>query len=390
MADLPRVNITDNHSFLAEELLIPHANKTDGSRMNMVTSQLSQLLVLERAETPLVFTNFENQVGKYSTGIKRAKSNIQILKILEFHAFRKLIIFIDENNKIGIMEYKFATNLTESFGFINHINENIVEDAEIEKDEILVHNGMYDELGNFAYGVNLKTVYLPYKGFTYEDPIIISESAARKLAHNSVHKYDVVLNRNDVLVVPIPAIGGEIIDGVICSRRRITNQTILDDFKNSDFGKQLAGDTPFQLPSGIVTNIEVLCNTPEDLLQPYNAEYAKIEKHQAVIYTELLELITDLEESELEMDEDVLFWKLKAQDYLDPKIPFEYDKRVFEGIIIRVEVTEHHDAENGAKLSNRMGGKGVVSKILPDEEMPITEDGERVEVVLNSLGVCGR
>ena len=69
---LPKKEIND-HSFLAEELLIPNANKADASRLNMVDSHLSQLMVLDKTELPLVFTGFENQVGEISTGIKVAK-----------------------------------------------------------------------------------------------------------------------------------------------------------------------------------------------------------------------------------------------------------------------------------------------------------------------------
>jgi len=71
--DIPRVqevckDLEGTHKFLAEELLIPNLNKCDSVRVNMFDNHLPQALVLENPDFPNVFTNFENQVGKYSTG----------------------------------------------------------------------------------------------------------------------------------------------------------------------------------------------------------------------------------------------------------------------------------------------------------------------------------
>ena len=77
----------NNHSFLAEELLIPNANKVDCSRANMVCSHVGQLLVLDEAETPNVFSRFENQAGQYSSGIKRLKHASKVVKVFSFNEY---------------------------------------------------------------------------------------------------------------------------------------------------------------------------------------------------------------------------------------------------------------------------------------------------------------
>ena len=348
--------IIEDHSFLAEELLIPNANKTDGSRMNMVCSQFSQLLVMNHAEPPLVFSNFENQIASISSGLVTVKENAEVVAVLPYNDCRALVLLKYDTGVLDLVEYKFATNLTESFGYTS---ESMIEDIgqKFKKGDTLFYNGMYDEHRNFQYGNNLRTVYLPFKGKTYEDAIVISESAAKLLSHTTVTQYLVVLNRNDVCVYDVPKVGEEIKDGVLTARRRISNQTILDSFKNDEFGVLRPGDTPF-FGNGIITDVEVMCNTPEDLEFPYNAYFKEVYENQNALYENLLETLNSKKLSKLKLSDNALFWKRKAEDILDPEIKFEYDKREFEGIVVRVDVVEEHECEIGSKLTGRYGNKG--------------------------------
>ncbi|BDH16506.1 MAG: hypothetical protein [Bacteriophage sp.] len=388
---LPKKEIND-HSFLAEELLIPNANKADASRLNMVDSHLSQLMVLDKTELPLVFTGFENQVGEISTGIKVAKEDLLILKVLEFHQYHKLFFVKNESNVLSVIELKYSKNLTESFGYkINTVDERLDLKAGdyIYENEIIYRNGMYDEEGNFGFGVNLDTVYLPFKGKTYEDPLVISESAAKKLGHSTVSKYQIVLNRNDVLIKGLPRVGETITDGILTYRRRITNSTILNEFTNSTFNIPLPDDTPFYA-TGVLTDIKVFSNIHEDLNAEYNKYLKEIEEQQSMIYRSIINFLESNKVKDLEFTDDIYYWKRKAEDYFNEELAYTFDKSQFEGIVVLVEVTDSEPCWIGSKLSGRYGNKGVVSTILPDDEMPLTVDGRRAEVVCNSLGVVGR
>ena len=72
-------NPENKHNFMAEGLMIPFANQTDANRMQMFNSHSGQMIQLVDAEFPLVFTGFENQIGKYSTGYKRNKEGDKIV-----------------------------------------------------------------------------------------------------------------------------------------------------------------------------------------------------------------------------------------------------------------------------------------------------------------------
>lgn len=356
MTSIVLPELVNDHSFLSEELLLPNTDKIDASRTNMVCSQVNQMLILNDSELPLVFTNFENQIGKYSTGIKTAKENITIVKILSFNDYRSLIFTVNEDNVLDIIEYKGAINLTQYFGYKSILNPDITEGSVLEKDDIIFRNNMYDDSGNFKYGVNLNTVYLPYKGKTFEDPIVISETAAKKLSHSSVEKITIVLNRNDVLVKPLPKIGETVKDKLLTLRRRISLSSVLSEFKNDNFANTLPEDVPF-IASGMVTNVEVFCNTQEDLDFPYNTYLKEIENVQFTLYSELVEFLESVQDK-YTFSEDINFWHRKAADYIDPEIYFSYDKSKFEGIVVVVELLETKPCMVGSKLTGRCGNKG--------------------------------
>jgi predicted DNA-binding ribbon-helix-helix protein len=218
----------------------------------------------------------------------------------------------------------------------------------------------------------------------------ISESAAKKLSHSAVKIFDIVLNRNDVLVQLPPEVSEEVNElGILARRRRINMSTILDEFKNNTFDQIHPNDTLF-FGHGVVTSIQVFCNTPEDLEYPYNAQLKRIAEQQRDVYTELLAYLNSKAVKKMTLDDNISFWRRKATEYLNDELKYSYDKREFEGILVRVEVTDSIICGVGSKLSGRYGDKGVVSQILPDHEMPQTEDGRYAEVVRNSLGVNGR
>jgi hypothetical protein len=77
-SDVPEIH---DDSFLALELMVPHANKTDSGRLNMSNSHISQAVTLNNPEKPKIFSNYENAIGSYSPTFKIAKEDMKLLKI---------------------------------------------------------------------------------------------------------------------------------------------------------------------------------------------------------------------------------------------------------------------------------------------------------------------
>ena len=390
------------HYFLCEELMVPNADKNDGGRINMLTSQLPQFLTLDNAETPKVFSGFENQIGKYTSAVKKYNEPIQILKIFALNENNFFIVVeLLESNKYDLINYSSSINLTESYGYTSEFMVDITEGVIIPKDTVIYKNKMYDENLNLQIGVNLKCVYLAKEGLTYEDGVPISESAAKKLSHTEVTEIVVILNSNDILInkygtsteyKPYPNIGESIENGILCARRRINYNFVLDEFKNSNFSEVNSNDQCFYI-EGIVEDITIYSNlTDEEKAYKFNAHLVNNVDGAFKIYNSIFKYLQKLKDSNTNQFCDDLNWLLQYSiDYINPTKKYSFDNTEFNGAIIKFKIKNTVKAKVGSKITGRFSNKGVVSKIIPDDEMPMTEDGLfRAEVCLNGLGVVGR
>lgn len=192
---------TNKHYFLSEELLVPFTNSTDTQRLNMFSNHINQLVHLKTPEYPKVFTNFEDQVGEYSIAYKKASEQFKIIAKIIKNEFNYDLIIQYKSGLYDILHYNMAHNITEDYGYkVNDcISEKNIGDI-VEKNEYIYKSDNYDEDGNFSYGVNLKAIWMPFKGLTYEDGVVVSEAAAEKLTSYKVEKTSLSVNGNDILL----------------------------------------------------------------------------------------------------------------------------------------------------------------------------------------------
>ena len=391
------------HNFLAEELLVPMANRVDVARLNMFCSHISQTVVLNTPERPRVFTRFENAFGRYTTAVKIAPDRAKILSVFEKSPLQRVYALQFEDGRVGIHFGSPARHLTENYGYLldNSPLEGAEAGDEIEAGTVLQSWPCHDEQGNFQYGVNLRTVYMNLEGLTYEDGLVISESAAERMSHTSIEKVTVNLNANDLTVnlygddpenyQGFPEIGQEIRGGVLMARRRINHESIIYDLATPMLNRiNWDADTVFYA-EGTVVDIEVFSNLSESDLDkhPYNRQI--LEHHRRWIafrdwFTETLSPYVTGEAGAY--TEDVAYWHKVCRD--SALGPWRKDKSEFDGVVIRFTVAKDNPLSVGSKITNRMGGKGVVAQIRPDDQMPVTEDGRRADLAVNSLGVVNR
>lgn len=401
---IPRRVIKD-HSFLAEELLIPTMNHMDGGRINLFANHINQTLTISNPETPLLFSNFENEVGKYCSDISRfdlTDDKWEILSIIKLNIYRTFVVIKNvDTNFVDIVDYKRAVNLTESFGYTNNFNHALNEGDILSKNDNtwIYKSGILDDELNMQYGANLNAVYLSYKGLTYEDGIVVSESAAKKMSHTDVNTYEFIVNRNDILLnlygdeliyKALPSIGEEVKDNVLCGIRRINNSKVVSDYKTHNL-KKLKNDDTLYMASGVVTDIEVFGNYIHNDKSIFTSQLRDVIEEAKEGYSQLVDLVEILKEEEFELSDDLIYYTSKAKDYLNDEKPYQGDRgKKFHGYFVRITVARETPLIKGSKITNRYGGKGVVSRVIPDKEMPVNEYGEIVDVILNPLGVIGR
>jgi DNA-directed RNA polymerase beta subunit len=393
-----------NHKFLAEELLIPNVNKADSNRVNMFTNHIRQAVILKNGEFPRVFTNFENQVGKYSSAFKVADRDWKIVSIIKKNQTTSIFVIKDKNGFYDIIWRKPCERVTEYFGYsvINSGLDSKKCGSKIEKGEIIHRSTSYDENGNFQYGVNLKALYIPWKNMTFEDAIVISESAANKLTSYMVEEIMVMVNDNDLLIniygdtnnyKSFPDIGEKVKEKILLARRRINYNSILFDLSVKNLSNvNYSSDTVFY-SEGTVVDIDVLSNNSIDNLKryPYNIQIVKYLQQNLDFHNQVSSVLGEIIKNNPGKYSDDLAYRYKrSKDIVDPEVRWKNQKNDFNNLIVKFVILKEQKLAIGSKLTGRYGNKGCISTILPDEEMPISEDGQRAEILLNPLGVINR
>ncbi len=390
--------------------LLTNPGYISSSRNIMFTSHLRQFVNIEDAEFPRVFYNFENIVGKYSSGYYQCKSDLEIVDIIprfedgvhDKHLYT-MIVYDKKKDMYGMIQKVNHENLTEKYGFSYDsevIDSKSVGDT-IEEGEVLFKTHSYDEHMNYRYGKNAKFAYALDLD-TIEDGVAISESFSKKMVSKTVENITVSLNDNDILrniygdsenYKAFPDIGEEIVDKIICAKLRIHNSQLLYDIKKSNLRKINPASDTLTVSDGIIDNIEIFCNKNIDELPDtsFNRQIRKYLIMQERYYTRLRETLKVCIESGSNYSDDIAFYYKKAKDALDPDYKWmDTNNSIFSNIIIEFTVYKNVYLSEGQKITGRYGNKGVITAIRPDDEMPVTETGDRIEIIFNTLGIINR
>ena len=388
----------NKHYFLSEELLVPRANNSDTQRLNMFSNHINQFVHLKTPEYPKVFTNFENQVGEYSIAYKKAEDDFEVIhKIVKNPYNYDLIIRYKSTGVYDILHYRHAVNITEEYGYA--LNDSLTEinvGDTVKKGDYIYKSDNYDDDGNFKYGVNLKAVYLAWKGFTYEDGIVISQSAADKLTSYKVEKTSFAINSNDVLLnlygndekyKSIPRVGDHIDTKTLTAIRRRNKFSVLYDFQNHRMQEiDPVTDDVIYTSGGTVVDINIFNNiTLADMKKrtdEFNGEVAEVLEDQYRYWREMAEALeeiipcrqlTEKEEADERAeyghvvkhavlrennpnkytDEIGYYWKISHEN-IDDKIQWRYDGKSFENFKIEFTILKENPLTPGCKLTGRL------------------------------------
>ena len=386
--------------------LLTNPGYMSGPRSVMFTSHMRQFVNLTNPDFPRVFTNYENTVGKNSTGIYKAKSDLKIIdKISKFedgvHDNHLYLLFTydKENDKYEIVEKKVLEDLTEKFGY--KYNNDSMDKKEIndkvKKGEVLYKTTSYDEEMNYCYGKNVKFMYL-LENNTIEDAIVVCDSLAKTMKSIEVETVKVSLNDNDMFCniygdntnyKCFPDINENVKEHILCAKRRIHNNQLLFDTKQSNLRKiNFTSDFPSFI-DGRVVDINVYCNKPIEEIEEniFNKQLMSYIRMQRAFYQKVFERCEAIINSGSSYSNDINFYYQKAKNILDPEYLWrEEDNSVFSNIVVEFLVEREIGLSVGQKITGRYGNKGVISKILPDDQMPYFENGDQVQVIFNSLG----
>ena len=426
--DQVKVNFNSNNAFLKEqlqELEEKYYGKNDifgmtgltrigyisGNRGIMTTGHLKQAMTPINPEFPKVFTENENMVGKNSTGIKKARRNWRVIdKVYKFEEGNHLYTLIVKDEETGyydVIQKQLVEDLTEKFGFrynTEDLDKIQVGDL-IPKDSVLYKSTSYDEFNNYRFGVNATFCYTSDVRTT-EDAILVSESFADKFRCVEVETIKVSVNDNDILLnlygdennyKCFPDIGEYINDAIICATRRIRNEQIFYDFKETNLRKINFSDDVLCIEHGYggkIIDIKVYSNKPleEMELNEYHAQVNKYFINEQRYYKELIEATEDIVLENKEHSRNFNYVYKKSKDITDDNVKWceQQGKKPYNNMIIEFTVEREVPLKKGSKITGLFGNKGVISEIVPDDKMPVLSNGKVVDVLFNCLGVINR
>jgi len=333
--------------------MIPFLEHDDANRALMGSNMQRQSVPLLRSESPLVGTGMEYRAATDAGDVILAEK----AGVVEESCADYVTILNDDGTRTTYHVQKFRrSNQGTCFN-----QKPIVEEGQRVEERQVLADGPCTDDGEMALGKNLLVAFMPWEGHNYEDAIILSQRLVQDDVLSSIHIEEHEVDARDTKLGPeeitrdIPNVSDEVLAdlderGIIRIGAEVVNGDIL-------VGKVTPkGETEL---------------TPEErLLRAIFGEKAR----------EVRDTSLKVPHGEEGKVIGVRVFTREDGDELPPGV----------NELVRVYVAQKRKITDGDKLAGRHGNKGVISKILPVEDMPFLADGTPVDIVLNPLGVPGR
>ena len=347
------MDVSPRQIFSAAASLIPFLEHDDANRALMGSNMQRQAVPLIEPEPPLVGTGMEEEVSRDSGVLILARDDGIVEEVCADH------IKVSYKSEKGYIHNLYKFKRSNQGTCINQ--KPIVEEGEKVKKGQVIADGPATSSGELALGKNLRVAFMSWEGYNYEDAIIISERLVKEDVLSSIHisKQEVEARITKLgaeeITRDIPSIGEEVLKN-------------LDDRGIIRIGAEVKpGDI---LVGKITPKGETELTAEEKLLRAIFGEKAR----------EVRESSLKVPHGEGGKVVDVQLFSRKKGHDLPPGV----------NELVRVFIAEKRKISIGDKLAGRHGNKGVISVILPEEDMPYTEDGEPIDIIFNPLGVPSR
>ncbi|MBQ4596049.1 MAG: DNA-directed RNA polymerase subunit beta, partial [Firmicutes bacterium] len=334
--------------------MIPFLENDDANRALMGSNMQRQAVPLMVTEAPIVGTGMEHKAAKDSGVVIIAKHSGTI----DFVDADKIVVLRDDGE--GKDEYKLLKFKRSNQGTCINQRPIVFNGEHVEKGEVIA-DGPSTENGEVALGKNLLIGFMTWEGYNYEDAIILNERLIMEDVLTSIHIEKYEAEARDTKLGPeeitrdIPNVGEDALrdldeEGIIRKGAEVNSSDIL-------VGKVT--------PKG-----ETELTAEERLLRAIFGEKAR----------EVRDTSLRVPHGETGIVVDVKVFSRENGDELPPGV----------NKLVRCYIATKRKISVGDKMAGRHGNKGVISRILPEEDMPFLESGQPLQVMLNPLGVPSR
>jgi len=352
-AQVDYMDVATNQMVSVAASLIPFIEHDDAQRALMGSNMQRQAVPSVIPTAPRIGTGIEAQAAVDSGQVVSAKAAGEVLEVDGRH-----ITVVDEKKEKHIYRLQNFQRSNQSTALIQRP---IVKKGDKVQSGQIIADGSSTDQGDIALGQNLRVAFVPWYGGNFEDAIVVSEQVVRDDRFTSIHIEDFIVDVRDT------KLGPEVITRDIpnVSEEKLRN---LDEEGVVRVGAEVrTGD----ILVGKVTNKgETDLTAEERLLRAIFGEKAKDVKDTSLY----------LRHGEAGKVVDMKTFSREDGD----KLP--------SGVIrqVQVSVAQMRKLQVGDKFAGRHGNKGVISKVVAQEDMPYMEDGTPVDIVLNPLGVASR
>ncbi|NYF40157.1 DNA-directed RNA polymerase subunit beta [Streptosporangium sandarakinum] len=333
--------------------MIPFLEHDDANRALMGSNMQRQSVPLLKSEAPLVGTGMEYRAATDAGDVINAEK----AGVVEEVSADYVTVMNDDGTRTTYRVAKFKRS---NQGTCFNQKPIVAEGDRIEAGQVIADGPCTDD-GEMALGKNLLVAFMPWEGHNYEDAIILSQRLVQDDVLSSIHIEEHEVDARDTKLGP-----EEI-------TRDIPNvsEEVLADLDERGIIRIGAEVVPGDILVGKVTPKGETELTPEErLLRAIFGEKAR----------EVRDTSLKVPHGEQGKVIGVRVFSREEGDELPPGV----------NELVRVYVAQKRKITDGDKLAGRHGNKGVISKILPVEDMPFLEDGTPVDIILNPLGVPGR
>lgn len=389
---------------LGKGLNIPYNPTNSGARKIMNGTHQSHTLVLTRGEVPYIMTGFENRFGERSSSILKVDTDYEVVaKISKFsyapnhHYF--LIVRDLNKPELDIIERVSYNHRTEMYGYLH--NNTIMDSYAtpgmiIPKGEVIRRSTGFDQFGNKTNGRNINVMYEALDD-NMEDSVVISDYCSKILSAPLIRNVSIIINENDIplnlygndtMYKIFPDIGEDIKDGILMAYRREKREESIYTQSVARLQQIMMSDDKVSL-KGKVIDIDIKCNNPEHIRsRSYNQQFLAYYNDRMRFNNELIAVVAPFIAQGYKLSYELLKRFTLANDEINGKKFI--DKKAFSNIIIEFSVMENRVLGIGDKVADRYGGKGVVSKIIPQENMPKLPNGQYIDMIKNSSTMYNR
>ena len=339
--------------------LIPFLEHDDANRALMGSNMQRQAVPLLRPERPLVGTGLEAQAARDS-GMVVVSRHQGIVSYVDAQLVKIRLTDSDGNAQATEVDYPIQKYQRSNQDTCLNQRPLVYVGEEVVPGQVLA-DGSATEGGEIALGQNILLAYMPWEGYNYEDAILISERLVQDDVYTSIHieKYEIEARQTKLgpeeITREIPNVGEDAL-------RQLDEQGIIRLGAWVEAGDILVGKVT---PKG-----ESDQPPEEKLLRAIFGEKARDVRDNSL----------RVPNGEKGRVVDVRVFTREQGDELPPGA----------NMVVRVYVAQKRKIQVGDKMAGRHGNKGIISRILPIEDMPYLPDGTPVDVVLNPLGVPSR